>query len=186
MTPSEEERMADLQHFSGQRRVFALVVAVLAVAVGGRLLGGAPPIARPRFSFTVTIEGRPITGGRFREVSGLEAEVEVVEFRDGTGGPVRLLPGAKKVSRLRLARAFTGDTSLYDWFTEFSQGAASRVQGTVVVHNQAGAEVARYNFTEAWPAKYSGPTLTRDGNEVAIESIELVHEGLTLNAPDGP
>jgi phage tail-like protein len=173
--------MTAVRHLIGQYRILAVLVAVIAVAAGGQLSGRSTQNDLPRYSFTVTIEGRTL--GTFREVSGLDVEFEVVEYRDRSGGPVQYFPGVTKYSSIKLSRAFTGDTALSDWFTAFSQAPTERVAGSIVLFDQTGQEISRYHFEHAWPKKISGPTLSAGGTDVPIESIELVHEGLTRVAP---
>ena len=157
-------------------RIVAGLGAVLFILAGGRLMSIATQPELPRYSFAVNIEGRAL--GAFREVSGLDVELEVIEFREGSGGPIQKIPGNTKYSNIVLKRGFTGDRALQDWFTEFSESRTQRVGGSIVMFDQAHSEVARWNFERAWPSKISGPTLNADGNQVAIESITLVHEGL--------
>ena len=168
--------MATARRIFPTYRVVAALGAVLFIFAGGRLMSVATQPDLPRYSFAVNIEGRAL--GAFREVSGLDTEVEVIEFREGSGGPIQKLPGLTKYSSIVLKRGFTGDTALYDWFTEFSESRTQRVDGSITMFDQTHTEVARWNFENAWPSKVSGPTLNADGNQVAIESIELVHEGL--------
>jgi phage tail-like protein len=162
-------------------RVLAGIVAVLAIVAGDRLISLSTQPELPRYSFVVNIEGKIL--GAFREVSGLDVGLEVVDFSEGTGGVLRKVPGRPKYSNIVLKRGFTGDTQLYDWFTEFSETPTQRWAGDVVMMDHMNHEVARWNFENAWPSKVSGPRLNRDNNEVAIESIELVHEGMTRAKP---
>jgi phage tail-like protein len=162
-------------------RLLAVVVAVLAIGAGDRLISLSIQPDLPRYSFAVTIEGRALSG--FREVGGLDVELEVIEYRDGSGGPARYVPGARKYPNIVLKRGFTGDTQLHDWFTEFDNSRTERVNGSIVMYDQGREEIARWNFHNAWPSKLSGPALNASPNEVPIESIELVHEGLTRVIP---
>lgn len=168
--------MATARRFMGIRGL-VVIVAVIAVAGNSRVMTRAADTTVPRYSFAVSIEGRQLGG--FREVSGLDIELEVIEFRDGSGGPTQYLPGMTKYSNIKLVRAFNGGTELSDWFTAFSQSRTERVAGTIVMYDQAQTEIARWHFENAWPQKISGPKLNAGGNEVPIESIELVHEGLS-------
>ena len=167
--------------FLGLRpRQWMPIVAAAALSMGilQRSVAAAPNSELPKYTFVVHIEGKSL--GAFRQVSGLSVETEVIEFRDGNGSST-FLPGNTKYSNIKLGRAFTGDTRLWDWYTTSAQGGhVGRVNGFVVVMNRAGQEVARYSFTQAWPRKYEGPALDAGANEVAIESIEIAHEGLTL------
>ena len=159
-----------------------IVVGVLIVIAGGvGVRSGGPEKGPRRYAFVVSIEGHDL--GSWSKVSGLDVSFDVVEFREGSGGPVRYFPGATKYSTIKLERAFAGDTQLSDWFTTFSQTRTERVRVTIVMYDQAGGEVARWNFENAWPQKLTGPVLNAQSNDVPIESLELVHEGLSRVAP---
>jgi phage tail-like protein len=156
------------------------IVAATAFSVGiaQRRAAAAAQSALPRYTFAVHIEGKSF--GAFRQVSGLSVETDVIEFKDG-GGSSSFLPGNTKYSNIKLSRGFTGDTALWEWYTSSTQGGhVARVNGLVSVMNRGGQEIARFNFMRGWPRKYDGPSLNAGGNDVAIESIEIAHEGLTL------
>jgi phage tail-like protein len=173
--------MTTARHILKDYRVLAAIVAVLAIVGSDRLISLSTQPDLPRYSFAVNIEGKVL--GAFREVSGLDVELDVIEFTEGTGGAVRKLPGRTKYSNIVLKRGFTGDAQLYNWFTEFSETPTKRWAGDVVMMDQTHNEVARWNFVNAWPSKVSGPNLNRNSNDVPIESIELVHEGMTRVIP---
>jgi phage tail-like protein len=131
------------------------------------------------YSFVVQVEGRAL--GTFRKVDGLSVETEVIEFREGGGNTTVLLPGNTKYSIIKLSRAFTGDSALWDWYTTSAQlGHVPRVRGFVSVMGRGGRELARFSFVNAWPRRYEGPSLNADSNDVPLETIEIAHEGLTL------
>lgn len=156
-----------------------LLGAVLLAALSLPADVGAQSSAAPRYTFTVELEG--IAVGSFREVSGIGIETEAIEFREGGTTVIRKLPGRTKWPDIVLKRGFTGNTELYDWATTVARtGAVVRRSGSIVMHTAAGTPVARWNFQNAWPAKWEGPTLNSSGNEVAIETLILVHEGLSL------
>lgn len=180
--------MAVARRLLNRHRFLVLLVALLAIAGAGRLVSQSTQVASqptqddlPRYSFTVAIEGRQV--GTFREVSGLDVEIEVVEFREGTGGAIRYLPGLTKYAPIKLTRAFTGNTELSDWFTAFLQSRTERVNGSITMLDQTGQVVAAWTFAQGWPSKISGPTLSGEGNEVATESLTIVHEGLVRVRP---
>jgi phage tail-like protein len=77
-------------------------------------------------------------------------------------------------------RGYVQDNSLWQWYQQIANGENVRRNGSVILMNEAHADVMRWNFENAWPNKIEGPGLKATGNEVAIESLELVHEGLTL------
>jgi phage tail-like protein len=71
----------------------------------------------------------------------------------------------------------TDDRELYDWHRRVLEGDIERKNGSIILLNRKREEKARWNFVRAWPTKWDGPNLTAEGNDVAIEMIELAHEG---------
>lgn len=129
------------------------------------------------FNFLVEIDG--ISRAAFQECSGFDSEVEVVEYREGGyNTTLRKLPGLNKYSNITLKWGITDDRELYDWHRQTVQGGVERKSGSIVLQDSRQQEVARWNFTDAWPTKWTGPDLNAEGNEVAIETLELVHEGI--------
>lgn len=133
------------------------------------------------FNFRVEIDG--LTVAAFSEVSGLTAEGDAVDYREGTDpiNNVRKLTGLRKYANLMFKRGYVQDDSLWQWYQQIANGQNVRRNGSVVLMNEAHADVMRWNFENAWLNKIEGPSLKASGNEVAIESMELVHEGLTLD-----
>lgn len=129
------------------------------------------------FNFRVEIDG--ITIARFSEVSGLDSTIDVTEYREGGDNTTpRKLPGMTKHSNIVLKRGLTDDAQLYDWHRDAVQGRLERKNGSIVVLDRAGEEKLRWNFFNAWPVKWDPPDFNATGNEVAVESLELAHEGL--------
>jgi phage tail-like protein len=162
-------------------RTIAAIGLALTLLQSG--LAAAPQADLPRYTFTVEIEGKAL--GTFRTVSGLAVETEVIEYRDGSGGTTTYFPGNTKYTTVKLSRAFTGDSALWEWYTASArEGHVTRVAGTVIVFDRSAHEIARYHFLQGWPSKYTGPTLTAGSNDIPIETIEIVHSGLQLIRPD--
>jgi phage tail-like protein len=132
--------------------------------------------------FVVEIEG--IATSAFLAVSGIEADVAVVDYRPGNDKVpgARKLPGEAKFSNIVLKRGMTSDLSLWNWMRETLEAQVSRRSMSVVLLNDAGEEVMRFNFKDAWPVKWSGPNLNADGSDVAIETLEIAHEGLAISS----
>jgi phage tail-like protein len=128
------------------------------------------------FNFFVEIEG--ITRAAFQEVSGLDSTIDVIEHREGGATTPRKLAGQTKHANIVLKWGMTIDNQLYDWHREVVNGTIQRRNGSVVLLDRRGLEVARWNFLHAWPSKYTAPSLNAEASDVAIESIELAHEGL--------
>jgi len=129
------------------------------------------------FNFRVEIDG--ISRAAFQEASGLDSNIEVIEHCEG-GDNITKYPGRVKYSNLQLKRGITDDLELYKWHRQWLTGdpAAKRVNGSIVLFDRQGNEKARWNFTNGWPAKWTGPSLNAEGNDIAIESLEIAHEGL--------
>jgi phage tail-like protein len=109
--------------------------------------------------FVVEIDGIPTSA--FLAVSGIEADVAVVDYRPGNDKVpgARKLPGEVKFSNIVLKRGMTSDLSLWNWMRETLEGQVSRRNMSVALLNEGGIEVMRFNFTDAWPVKWSGPDL---------------------------
>ncbi len=128
-------------------------------------------------NFIVEIDG--IARAGFRECSGLDTSNDAVEYREGIDGrEARKLPGLTKSANITLKWGTTDDASLWDWRKTVMDGLVQRKNGSIVLLDDAGAEKARWNFRDAWPTKWTGPSLNATGNDVAIETLEIVHEGL--------
>ena len=129
------------------------------------------------YNFLVEIDG--ISRGAFHECSGFDSTIDVIEHREGgENTTLRKLPGMTKYSNIVLKWGITDDRDLYEWHRQAVQGTVSRRNGSVVLLGRSGEEVARWNFVRAWPTKYDGPDLNAEGNDIAIETLELAHEGV--------
>jgi phage tail-like protein len=132
------------------------------------------------FNFSVEIEGVQVAG--FSEAQLPEGRIEAVTYREGTDrvSNPRLLPGRVEYGPVVLRRGFTGDPALFQWWKELVDGAVDRRNVSIVLLDERRQEVARWNLRRAWPQKWAGPSLRGLGNEVAIETLELAHEGIEL------
>lgn len=128
------------------------------------------------FQFLVEIDG--VTRAAFSEASGFEANTDVIEHREGGAMTPLKLPGQTKFPNIVLRRGITDDQDLYEWHRTAVEGNIERRNGSLVMLDRRGEEKLRWNFFNAWPAAWRGPTLTAEGNNVAIETLELAHEGL--------
>jgi phage tail-like protein len=142
------------------------------------------PSARqdPYLDFNFLVEIDNVAAAGFSEAELPAGRMEVVAYREGTDrtSAARLLPGRVEYRPLVLRRGFAGDASLYQWWQAVAQGTLDRRNVSVVLLDEQRQEVARWNLRRAWPAKYSGPSLNALGNDVAIETLELAHEGIEL------
>ena len=132
-----------------------------------------------RYNFLLEIDGVAKAG--FSEVSGLSTETAVIEYREGGDRtPARKIPGLTKYSNLVLKRGLTQDRALWDWRKTVIDGVVRRANVSLVLLDDARQPVARWNFRDAWPCKWEGPALNAKSSEVAIETLELAHEGFDL------
>jgi phage tail-like protein len=123
-----------------------------------------------------------VNTGSFSEVSGLSTDGEAIEYREGTDIPlnVRKLIGLRKYSNITLKRGYTPNMELWNWYTHIQNGTPDRRDGTITLLDEERKPVLRWHFERGWINKIEGPGLKASGNDVAIESVEIVHEGLTL------
>jgi phage tail-like protein len=117
--------------------------------------------------------------GGFAECSGLELTLQPEEYKEG-GNNSAVLKFASRAtwSNLILKRGITDVTDLWDWHFNFVEGRGRRRDGVIVLLDGARAPVQVWYFRRGLPVKYSGPALSATQNNVAIESIEIAHEGI--------
>ena len=129
------------------------------------------------FRYRLEIDGIQQAG--FSEATVPDSTVDVIEYREGNETTtVRKLPGLTKYGNLTLKWGITDSMDLYNWHRAVTQGQIERKNISVIVIDEAGNDKARWNFFQAWPTKYDAPDLTAKGNDVAIETLEIVHEGM--------
>jgi phage tail-like protein len=130
------------------------------------------------FNFRVEIDGIQQAG--FQEVAGLEASTPAVDYREGTDAKhVRKLPGLNTYAAITLKRGITDTDELWKWRQTVIDGKTDRRNGSIVLIDEAGAEKLRWNFTNAWPSKWSGPSFNATSAAIAVESLEITHEEVT-------
>jgi len=131
------------------------------------------------FNYAVEISGL-IVGG-FSEVSGLNAEIEIFDYREGgVNDYVHKCPGPVRYpSNLVLKKGITDSKDLWSWYCDVMQGTIQRKPVDVVLMDAAGDEKRRWKLQNAYPVKWAGPDLKAMASEVAVEAIELAHEGLS-------
>lgn len=132
------------------------------------------------FNFVVEIDGAASAG--FSEVSGLTAVVEPIDYREGSDpSGVRKLPGLRKFGNVTLKRGLTTNRDVWQWFKTGLDGALQRRMVRIVLLDEERNPVARWTLRDAWITRWEGPQLSAGSTDVAIESIELVHEGLDMD-----
>ena len=128
--------------------------------------------------FAVEFQGR--VQGAFRECTGLGSENEVVESKQSNGTFIlKKLPGNMKFNNITLKRGITSAMDMWKWRKLVEQGNIedARVNGSIIMYNHDGSEIARWDLINAWPSKLTGPSANATNNEVGIEELEIVHEG---------
>jgi phage tail-like protein len=153
-----------------------------------------PPVQRddpyPGYSFEVTVLGvaddPQARVAAFSEVANLGATVATIKYRFGSDPKhMRMIGGLTEYENIQLKRGVTGHIEFWNWVIEGVNGNVRRSDGSIILLDEARNEVMRWNFTRAWPTKYTGPGLNAANNEIAIETLELAHEGLTVDGQAG-
>lgn len=135
----------------------------------------------PKFYFQVKWDSEVMS---FQEVSGLDVEAQPIEYRHGDSPEFSVIkmPGIKKSSNVTMKKGvYKSDNKFWDWFNQIKMNTIKRVPVTISLLDEAGAPTMVWTLANAWPAKITGTDLKADGNEVAIETIEIVHEGITID-----
>jgi phage tail-like protein len=134
----------------------------------------------PKFRFEVSWDAEVLS---FQEVSGLDAEAQPIEYRHGDSSAFSAIkmPGLKKYSDVTLKKGvFKSDNKFWDWFNDVKMNSIKRKTVTISLLDEAGAPTMVWTLANAWPTKITGTDLKAEGNEVAVETIVLAHEGLTI------
>lgn len=136
----------------------------------------------PKFSFQVTWDSQVAV---FQEVSGLDLEAQVIEYRrsDTPAFSTIKMPGIKKYGNITMKKGvFKSDHKFWEWFNQIKMNTTKRVPVTITLLDEAGKPTMLWTLSNAWPTKITATDLKTDVNEVAIESIEVAHEGLTIES----
>lgn len=122
----------------------------------------------------------------FTEVTGLNVELQSIDYREGSSldYQVSKMPGIPQYSNITLKRGvFRSDNEFFQWLNTVKMNNIERRDITISLLNEEHEPVMVWKVREAWPCKVEGPSLNSTGNEVAVESIELCHEGLVIETP---
>jgi phage tail-like protein len=131
----------------------------------------------PAFRFEVVMDDMPVSG--FSDCSGLQLELDVFDYQEGgLNAFVLKFPGRTKQTNITLKRGIV-DRRMWDWFYDLTQGIVRFRNGSIVVRDPSGSSVAmEWRFSRAFPTKWVGPELNANQNSVAVETLELCHQGL--------
>lgn len=134
----------------------------------------------PKFHFSVKWGDQEMS---FQEVTGLDAQSEEIKYRVGNSPvfSVIKMPGLIKYSNVTMKKGiFKGDNKFWEWFSQIKQNTIKRIDITISLLDETNTPTMVWTLKNAWPSKISGYELKAESNEVAVESIEIVHEGLTI------
>jgi phage tail-like protein len=133
-----------------------------------------------QFNFLVEIDG--ITRAGFTECSGLTTDTDPIDYREGAdiAMNVRKLSGLRKYTNVMLKRGYTKDKSLWEWRKKIINGQMDRRSADIILLDEARNEVLRWRIREAWISKLDTGPFNAKTNDVTVEAIELMHEGLEL------
>jgi len=123
-----------------------------------------------------------VVQANFSEITVPDTPTDPIEYREGHEiTTVRKLPGLNKYSNIVCKRGITKNTYLYNWYKDIVDGKinSSRKTISILLLDEIGNEAIRWVFTNAWPNKYDPPDMNATGNTIAIETVEIAHEGMT-------
>ena len=132
-------------------------------------------------SFSVDIQG--VVNGFFSGASGFSNSSQVIEHKmtnDQGVEFVQKIPGVLEWGEISLERGITGNMDLWNWRQQVVDGdiQGARKDGSIIMYDHSLTEVARWSFTRGWPSAWMGPDVSAGGQDVGMESITIVHEGL--------
>ena len=134
----------------------------------------------PKFRFEVKWDNNVMS---FQEVSGLDVEAQPIEYRHGDSPSFSTIkmPGIKKYGNITMKKGvFAKDNKFWDWFNQIKMNTIKRIPVTISLLDEEGKPTMVWSLANAWPTKITGTDLKADGNEVAVETVEVAHEGLTI------
>jgi phage tail-like protein len=117
----------------------------------------------------------------FQEVSGLDAEVDIIEYRHGDSPVFSTIkmPGLRKFTDVTLKKGtFTGDVAFFNWFNEIQLNTIARKNVQIMLLNEKGEAQIIWTLTNAFPKQVQGTDLNSSSSEVAVETLVLAHEGI--------
>lgn len=135
----------------------------------------------PKFHFMVEFTG--LGEIAFQEVTGLDTEYDVIEYRAGSSKTFSTvkMPGLKKASDITLKKGmFKDDTKLLDYFHSVKMNTIERQNVTIKLLDEEHSPLFTWSVENAWPKQVTSPDLNAESSEVAIETLVLAHEGLSL------
>lgn len=135
----------------------------------------------PKFHFLVKWGDAQMS---FQEVTGLEVKSDEIKYRSGDSKifSVVKMPGLITYNNVTMKKGiFKGDNKFWDWFSQIKMNTIKRIDVTISLLDETDAPTMTWTLKNAWPTKISSDGMKSDDNSVAIETIEIVHEGLTIS-----
>jgi phage tail-like protein len=155
--------------------ILLVILIILIIVAGGYFMQRRDPLRNCRFR--VEIDGIEQAG--MCEVSGIEAAIETVEYREGTDAlGVRYMNGMPKYGKLTIKWGITDSLEIYNWFKSGIDGQVEYRQMSIIAIDFEGKDKARWNLINVWPSKYHAPDFNARSNEVAMETLEITYEGI--------
>lgn len=137
-------------------------------------------MAYPHGKFRYTIEVQGMELGGFSEVSGFDASIDVIEYREGDKVQTAMkIPGLKKYGNITLKQGVADKDALYKWMETGFEKDVNRQTVTITLLDIEGNAAASWQVINAWPTKYTAPDFNATASEIAVETLELAHEGMT-------
>ncbi len=137
----------------------------------------------PKFRFEVDL-GTEMKSVAFQEISGLDAETQVIEYRQSNSKlfSTEKMPGISKYGNVTLKRGvFVKDNTFWDWYSQISMNTIKRRTVIIRLLDEGGNVTMQWTLMNAWPTKITSTDLKSDGNEVAVDTLEIAHEQLIIS-----
>jgi len=136
----------------------------------------------PKFRFEVDL-GTIATKVAFQEVSGMDVETQIIEYRNSNSPlfSTEKMPGITKYSNVTMKRGvFVKDNTFWNWYSQIKMNTIARQTIIIKLLDEAGSVTMQWTLSNAWPTKITCTDLKSDGNEVAVDTLEIAHEQLTI------
>ena len=136
----------------------------------------------PKFRFEVDL-GTQLKNVAFQEVSGMDAEVQIIEYGKSNSklSPTEKVPGIAKYGNITMKRGiFANDNKFWEWLEEIKMNTIKRRTVFIRLLDEEGSKTMQWQLNNAWPTKISSIDLKSDGNEVAVDTLEIAHEQLVI------
>jgi len=137
----------------------------------------------PKFYFSVKLGDLPDV--TFQEVDGLDSETQIIEYRHGNSPvfyPIKM-PGLGRVGNVTMRKGiFVNDNNFWSWYSSIKMNTIKRQTVVINLLDENGAPKRTWTLNNAWPTKITGTDMKSEGNEVAVESIEIAYETLDVKA----